>query len=441
MLLAHVGGYESNGERGEAMTAAIARLRVAMVIQRFRPQFSGQGIQVELLCRELARRGHDVTVITIGSGSSSGPEEIDGYRVVRLRCDVPAVAGTRVWQRLRGAVFAARTLAYLSLRADFDLVHTHAMTDALGACWLWCRWRRRPLLFETTLAGADDPVTLMHSRHYFHKFRWAIFRRCDGYVAISPALTEKYLEAGFASSQVRLISQGVDIRDFAPSDDQAGIRRQLGLPADNPILVFVGSLIYRKGIDVLLQAWARIHASLPDAHLVLLGKNVFPGDPGASHLLAREMAELPAGAAARVHQVGITDDVSRYLQAANVFVFPSRQEGFGTVMIEAMACGVPSVVAELPGITDFIFGVSAADPKACAACDSEPAAGIVVPQEDAEALARAAIRLLSNPSGVAAAGRAARSRACASFSIERIADSYLDYYAHLLEQRRRRQDG
>ena len=416
------------------MTAAIAHLRVAMVIQRFRPQFSGQGIQVELLSRELARRGHDVTVITMASGRSFGAEEIDGYRVVRLRCDVPALAGTRVWRRLRGAAFAARTLAFLSQRADFDLVHTHAMTDALGACWLWCRWQRRPLLFETTLNGADDPVTLMRSRHHFHRLRWATFRRCDGFVAISPALQKKYLEAGFAAGQVRLISQGVNIRDFAPADDRADIRRQLGLPTDNPILVFVGSLVYRKGIDVLLQAWARIQGSIPDAHLVLLGKNTFPEDPDASHLLARALAQLPADAAARIHQPGITEHVNRYLQAANVFVFPSRQEGFGTVMIEAMACGVPSVVAELPGITDFIFGVSAADPGACSACDPDLAAGIVVPQEDPEALARAAIGLLSDPSGAARVGRTARACACARFSIEHIADCYLDYYAHLIER-------
>ena len=206
-------------------------------------------------------------------------------------------------------------------------------------------------------------------------------------------------------------------------------------PPTIAILVFVGSLIYRKGIDVLLQAWARINAqSFPMRISSLSARTSFPMIRKPRDLLAREMAQLPAGAAARIHQVGITEQVSRYLQAANLFVFPSRQEGFGTVMIEAMACGVPSVVAELPGITDFIFGGSPADPMGRSAGDSDLAAGTVVPQEDPETLARVTIALLSDPAGAAAAGRAARACACARFSIEHIADSYLDYYAHLLER-------
>ena len=115
------------------------------------------------------------------------------------------------------------------------------------------------------------------------------------------------------------------------------------------------------------------------------------------------------------------DDAERFLQAADVFLFPSRREGFGTAIIEAMACGLPCVVAELPGITDFIF------PK-----PPDGAGGVVVPQEDPAALADAALALLAVPERARALGAAARARAAERFGIDAVAEQYLSLYAALL---------
>ena len=380
--------------------------RVAMVIQRFRPMFSGQGEQLELLCQVLARRGLELTIVTPGHGPTV-TEEIDRYRVVRLRPDMPL--GVRVGGRGHGPAFAIRTLGYLSTHPVFDLVHVHALTDALYASWLWCRWHRKPLLFEMTLIGADDPVSVMASRNRLAGLRRALFRRCDGYVAISPALEQRYREAGFPEDKVRVVAQGVDVGRFRPVEDRAGVRRQLHLPATGPLLIFVGSLIHRKGIDVLLRAWRDVHAAWPDAHLLLVGRDHFDDDTKATAFLADRLAGLPGGAADHVRQLGVRDDVDRLLQGADLFVFPSRQEGFGTVMIEAMACGLPSIVTELPGITDFIFG-------------DDGEAGTVVAQEDHRAIVSAVHDTLSDPARATQIGRRARSRVVNHFDIERIAD-------------------
>ena len=123
-------------------------------------------------------------------------------------------------------------------------------------------------------------------------------------------------------------------------------------------------------------------------------------------------------------QAGVRHDAERFLQAADVFLFPSRREGFGTAIIEAMACGLPCVVAELPGITDFIFSESA-----------EAAGGIVVPQEDPASLADAALAVLSDPGRARALGAAARARAAERFGIDAVADQYLSLYAALLDPR------
>ena len=298
-------------------------------------------------------------------------------------------------------------------------MHVHALTDALYASWLWCRWSRKPLLFEMTLMGADDPASVMATSNRLARLRRAIFRRCDGYVAISPALEEQYHEAGFPKDRVRLVPQGVDIRQFRPVEDRAELRQRLGLPQTEPVLILVGSLIRRKGIDLLLSAWKEIHAARPGAHLMLVGRNRFPDDPLATAFLADHLGRLPAAAAAHVHQLGLRDDVHRLLQAADMFVFPSRQEGFGTVMIEAMACALPCIVAELPGITDFIFG-------------DDGKAGMVVAQEDHRALASRVNAILSDAAGAAKMGQEARTRAVDHFDIDHIADRYMTYYTDLI---------
>ena len=394
-------------------------LRVAMVIQRFRPHFSGQGEQVELLSRALATRGLDVTVITSAYQRPTSVEQGDGYRVVRLHADVPLLGGTRLGSRARGPVFATRTLAHLMRRSTFDLVHVHGLTDALFASWLWCRLRRRPVLFEMTLMDVDDPVTVMASSQRWARLRHAIFRRCDGYVAMSPALADRYHEAGFPTPKMRLVPQGVDVSAFAPTEDRAALRQELDLPASGPILSFVGSLIHRKGIDVLLRAWKDIHTAHPGAYLLLIGRNHFPENPTAARFLADHLARLPAAAADHVHQLGVRDDVSRLLQASDLFVFTSRQEGFGTVMIEAMACGLPCIVVELSGITDFVFG-------------GDSRAGVVVPQADHAAVVTAVNDVLARPAYAVELGRQARRRCIEQFGISSIADRYVDYYADLV---------
>lgn len=403
-----------------AVHASVPKLRVAMVIQRFRPHFSGQGQQLELLCRTLVTRGVEPTVITSAYDQPTAAEVVDGYRVVRLHSDLLGWAATGPRLRVRGPVLAARTFARLHRDGPFDLVHVHALTDALYGSLAWGRWRRRPVLFEMTLLGVDDAVTALGSPHRLAPLRHAMFRRCDGYAAISPALERRYHDAGLPPEKLRLLPQGVDVDLFRPLPDPRGVRAALGVPVDGPMLIFVGSLIHRKGIDVLLKAWTEITRARPDAHLVLVGRSTLPvGHPDETYW-GDQLGRLPSSAAARIQTLGVRDDVSQLLQAADVFLFPSRQEGFGTVMIEAMACGLPCIVSDQPGITDFIFG-------------DDGASGTVIPQEDHEALVRAVTDFLSSPARASAVGTQARARAVEQFNIERIADRYVDFYIELID--------
>ena len=397
-------------------------LRVTMVIQRFRPYFSGQGVQLEALAQALARSGLDVTILAAVRGDEAPYEEaIGGYRIRRLRCDLLAAANSRAWS----PTFAVRAAADLwHRRREVDLVHVHGVNDALYTAWAFGRLRRIPVLFELTLTGADDPDSVRLSPNRFTAIRYAIYRRMAGYVAISPQLADAARAAGIGGDRLWTIPQGVDLDRFRPAPAREAARRAVGIASEGPLAVFVGSLVERKGIDVLLSAWETIHARLPQATLVLVGKDSFGGDSDAERFLAGTLGKLSPAAAGAVVRAGLRDDAERFLQAADVFVFPSRREGFGSAMVEAMACGLPCVVAELPGITDYIFPAP-----------SEASGGLVVPQEDPEALARAAIALLGDPERARSLGDRGRSRAVTCFGIDRVAQRYLSVYAALLDGR------
>lgn len=392
-----------------------------MVIQRFRPHFSGQGRQLELLCRAFVKRGLEPTVITSAYDQPTVEQVIDGYRVIRLHSDVlgRATGGPRL--RIRGPALAARTFSHLYRRGPFDLAHVHALTDALYGSWAWGRWCRRPVLFEMTLLGVDDAVTALESPHRLAPLRHAMFRRCDGYAAISPALEYRYHEAGLPRDRIRLLPQGVDVDEFQPVGDPRRVRAELGLPTNGPMLIFVGSLIHRKGVDVLLKAWTRIGQTHADAQLVLVGRGSLPAGHPEETFWADQLGGLPPSVASRVHTLGVRADVSRLLQAADIFVFPSRREGFGTVMIEAMACGLPCVVTDQPGITDFIFGEGGTT-------------GTVIPQEDHQELAAVVSGLLSDRERAVEMGTLARARVVHKFNIDRIADRYLEFYTDLIHR-------
>ena len=168
------------------------------------------------------------------------------------------------------------------------------------------------------------------------------------------------------SRLVRRIYNGVPVVPPAPRD----IRSSWSIPVNKPLLVSVGRLSIQKNQDTLLNALSRV----PDAHLALIGD----GDR-ASALKAQSRS---LGLSARVHFAGEipSEDVSAFLQAADIFVFPSRWESMGLAVLEAMQADLPIIASDIPAMRE-VMGDSA----------------LLVPPEDPAALARAILRVLQDP--------------------------------------------
>ena len=347
--------------------------------------FSGGEVQVFLLVEGLAERGHR-NVLVCSPGSRAAEEAVRRgieHRTVPMRSDLdlPAVL------RLR------RALA----DAGVDLVHLHTGR----ATWLGglaARLARRPAI---TTRRMDRPVRRGWRTRLVHE------RLTHRTVAISPAVRERLLEGGVPAARLRTISSAVDPRALRVDEAREAIRDELGLASGELVLLTLASLVPRKGLDVLLDAFARL------------------GERGATLLVAGEGPERAgleeharrAGIAGRVRFLGRREDAPRLLAACDVFVLPSRREGLGVAALEAMAAGVAVVATRVGGLGEAV---------------EDGRSGRLVEPGDPEALARALEELLGDDALRARLAAAGPARVAEGYLASSMTRSYEALYLEVL---------
>ncbi len=250
------------------------------------------------------------------------------------------------------------------------------------------------------------------------------YRSLDGVVAMSSGQRAKCREFGF-SGHTAIIPNSVDVDRFhpIPPSEKTERKRDLGLQEDRFTLCYAGLLSKRKGMDILLAVLERLLREEQPVQLLLVGNY--------SGRLTREEWRAVANeygvdsslvTSDRILQVGRVDDMERYYQASDLFLFPSRKEGFGTVQAEAMACGLPCIVNDLPGVSSDIF--------------PDDRCGIRVPGNDINEFVEHSRRLIMNPALRNRMGEAARRRACDHFALDVVTRRYISFYRQLLSEQR-----
>jgi starch synthase len=204
------------------------------------------------------------------------------------------------------------------------------------------------------------------------------------------------------NGKVARIPNPIDTTVWRP-DDRDAARRRAGIPPEAPVVGWHGRVaIWKKGLDVLLDAWRLLSSRLEGAHLLLVGAG-------------RDAAELRS----RLEATGATnvvwidellespDEMRSLLAAADVYAFPSRHEGFPVGLVEALGCGLPVVASDATGVEDILGPVQ-----------GRP--GVVVPREDPHALADALAELLGDADRRRELAALARARAEQSFSLDAV---------------------
>ena len=346
--------------------------------------------------RDQVRRGWAVTVVSPPEPSFISELEAVGARHVdlpvppRLADDRPG--RPRPSELLRGGRVIARAVA----REKPDVVHLHSSWAGLAGR-LTLRGRA-PTLFQPHGWSFDAVAPRLRSpARLWERFasRWT-----TGIVCVSEGERNRGADAGIVA-RWHVVPNGIDVATAQPATvaERDAARTALGIPPQNRVALCVGRLSAVKGQDVLLDAWASVASTVPDALLLLAGDGP-------------DRAELEARRLERVRFLGRPTDLPAVYAAADLLVIPSRSEGMSITMLEAMARGRCIVSTDVGGAREAIGTES----------------GTVVPVEGASALAAALVLRLADRELAEREGTAARRRVETSFDIGRATEALADVY-------------
>lgn len=242
---------------------------------------------------------------------------------------------------------------------------------------------------------------------YLRRSRYALLlHMADLIVGVSNQVNDGFREDGVSAGRLRVIYNGIDFARIPPA--KSDLRAKLGIAAGAPVIASVGSLVRRKGHDILIRAVATLPTGEAAPHLVL-------GSDGEARPDLQVLAKS-LGIADRVHFLGYTDDLVAIYEAADIFCLASRADAFGLVLAEAGHFGLPVVSTRVGGIPEVI---------------AHEESGILVPPEDVPALAAALSRLIADPAERRRLGEGGRRRADSIFTVDRMAREFEDSYATL----------
>jgi len=313
---------------------------------------------------------------------------------------------------------AAWALARLMGREEFDVVHTHSTKAGIfGRLAAWSLGV--PVVIHTFHGVPFDTRRENWKTRLCFGVERVLCRFCDSLVSVGEVLRDELLARRVApAGKIVTIHSGVDFAELDCRGDQGLVRDALGLPAGVPVVGFVGRLAEQKAPEVLLHAFSTVRREVPGAHLV------FVGEGPLREALRAEAEELGIGGC--VHLLGERGDVPELLSAMTVFALPSRWEGVGRALTEAMYLGLPVVSTGVNGAAELV---------------QDGVTGLVAKGDDPADLAEKILRLIRDEPLARRLGQAARARVVERMSAETMVDATARLYEKLLAERSPRAAG
>jgi glycosyltransferase involved in cell wall biosynthesis len=363
------------------------------------------GVQLRILCldkdffTERLAPDQDVEVIACKKAPRSVSDWVSLFRTVQT--DVAVFIYGVFWAIPSGAL-AGAWLAGVPRR--FSIQHLMTERITVPPQVLAVMKKRRSLRGKLgKLLGrrepqwmADVPLSIMASTSTPAELRRSAYLSKTT-ICVSNALRDSLVnDFGFPARKLKTIHNGVSLSEFVPGESGGSeVRQKLGLDRDEFVLVCVARLSAQKGIDILLQAMARVVRE--GVHC----KCIIVGDGPLEEQLCEQALEL--GLSGHVFFEGFHEDVRPYLRAGSAFILTSHREGLPLSILEAMACGLPCVVTNVGGNAEAV---------------TNQVHGLVVPPGSVDAVADAISYLVTHSRERAQMARMARARVCETFDIE-----------------------
>jgi glycosyltransferase involved in cell wall biosynthesis len=341
-------------------TAAGERtVKICIFTETYYPVMGGGETQANLLAEGMIAGGHSVIVLTRRSDASLKKHERYG------NVDVYRLAPIGRGQLKKWGLLLSSIPMLIRLRAHYDLIFVSGYRIIGMAAVLIGKLLRKHVVLKADSQGEMSgeffdsglkKIGISHSSFPFNLFLWfrnSILKKADGFSAISPEIASEWTSDGIPSNKVCLIPNAVDTARFIPVDStqKMRLRQKLGLPQEGNIAIYTGRLVSYKGLPLLLQVWKEICCRHENSLLLLAGTGGLD-----IHNCEAELREFVASSnmEKNVRFLGAVSNVEEYLQAADLFAFPTENDAFPSSVVEAMACGLPVIATPVGAIKTIV---------------------------------------------------------------------------------------
>jgi len=418
-------------------------LKMAVLVYEYPPKIvGGLGTYAAEITRKFVLLDHDVTVFTMNDDIGSLPtrELWRGIEIHRpLHIDVsdslPDVIAEDVRKWGRGINLFSKILVYNYLTASkmvnelvrsegylFDLVIAHDWLSAMGGIAIK-RELGMPFVFH--VHSSEKGRTMGNGSEVVSNVELRAAQTADLVVTVSNAMKEELIGLGFPGEKIRVVYNGVDpqkySREEVSNEKVQAVRQQYGLKDTDVMLLFLGRLVWVKGVDKLIAAMPHVLQKIPNAKLVIVGV----GD--MREYLERMVQNLKLQDVVKFRFEFIPEEerIAHYA-ACDVATFPSVYEPFGIVALEAMSMGKPVVVGAT-GVSGMREIVVPSGPEQC---------GFHVNPNDPADVAWGIVNAVQDPQRRLQLGQNGRKKVLQEFSWDVIAKKTIQVYNELLESQK-----
>jgi glycosyltransferase involved in cell wall biosynthesis len=396
-------------------------LNVCFVTPEYFPISGGTGAYVYYLSHSLQKLGHNVHVVARHSEDSE--DTVNGIKVHYIKGTGNAL--TRYWRFARSA---SNKIEELNKQIGFDVIHANLPLvpsfaipkDSAKAlvCAVHSTWKGEAIVTRRSNPKELNPNEKMMLRfnRVLRRYETQLMKQSDALIAVSRytvgELTELY---GIGAEKIHVIYNGVDVNKFKPRPDRAELRREFGLEEEKKIVLFVGRLYHRKGLEILLRSIPPVIQEFGDVKFAISGTGFKKKEQSLRDLAKQLDIEDTVKFLGYVPDEKLPDLYS----ASDIFVLPAIYENFPFAILEAQATGLPVISTKVGGIPEFL-------------ADNEN--GFLIDPGDPAQLTQRVLALLQDPKLAEEMGRRGRKLIEEKFAWRLITGQVIDLYSKLLEK-------
>ena len=324
-------------------------MKILMLTWEYPPRIVG-GIArvVNDLSKRLIKDGHEVTVVTYREGNTPYYELDKGVKVYRVDNFMINANNFIDWVMQLNFNFIAKVGEIIAQEGKFDVIHAHDWLVAYAAKTLKQAYNM-PIVstIHATEAGRNSGIREANQK-YINDTEWMLTYESTEVIVNSNYMKNELQRLfGLPFEKINVVPNGVNITNYSGIERDYNFRRKYAMDNEK-IILFMGRLVYEKGVQYLIGAMPKILEHYHDAKLVIAGQG------GMINELKQEVYNLGLGN--KVCFAGYLNgkDVGKMYKAADISVFPSTYEPFGIVALEAMLAEVPVVVSDIGGLNEIV---------------------------------------------------------------------------------------